>query len=128
MEYVHANKIKKCEEVAKLKLFRTYAYWRGYTFGNPLVWHKDRPSCEISITACIDSDGTEWPIYMEDTPIDIKVGDAVMYLGCEVAHGRKPFQGRYMAQVFMHFVDQDGENAIHIEDQIKQGQMKGLLI
>ena len=51
-----------------------------------------------------------------------------MYLGCEVAHGRKPFQGRYMAQVFMHFVDQDGENAIHIEDQIKQGQMKGLLI
>lgn len=128
MKYIHINKLKRCEEIAKLKLFKTYSYWRGYTYGVPLHWHKDRPSCEISITACIDSDGSKWPIYMEDTPVDIAVGDAVMYLGCEVEHGRKPFEGRYMAQVFMHFVDQDGMYNDHIEDQIKRGQMLSNLI
>lgn len=128
MHDVHRNKLTKCEEVANLKLYPTYTYWRAYTYGIPLDWHLDRPSCEISITATVDSDGSSWPIYMEDTAVDIEVGDAVMYLGCDVKHGRKPFKGRYMAQVFMHYVDQEGFYQDHIYDQVNEMQRKGMLI
>ena len=36
-----------------LELLPTYAYWRYYIFGATLETHTDRPSCEISISACI---------------------------------------------------------------------------
>jgi hypothetical protein len=45
---------------------------------------------------------------MDGNWIDMEIGDAVMYLGCEVLHGRKPFEGVYNAQVFFHYVDQNG--------------------
>ena len=54
----------------------------------------------ISITANLGSDGTPFPIFMQDTPIEIKVGDAVLYKGCEIPHGRKGFQGDWHSQVF----------------------------
>lgn len=108
MESLLAYKLPIAEKVSGLKLFKTYAFWRAYIFGSILLTHKDRPSCEISITANIDCKGDPWPIYMGDTEISMKPGDAVMYLGCEVPHGRKPYQGEYTAQVFMHYVDQNG--------------------
>jgi len=113
------NKLSKAEEISKVKLFPTYAFWRGYTFGSILKDHKDRPSCEISITACIDSCGTKWPIHMEHNYMDIEVGDAVMYLGCDLLHGRTDhFKGKYMAQVFFHYVDRDGPFREHRNDII----------
>ena len=109
MDIILVNKIKKAEEVSQLSLYPTYAYWRGYTYGSILKDHKDRESCEISITANIDSCGISWPLHMEHKDIEIKTGDAVMYLGCDVLHGRKNyFKGDYMAQVFLHYVDQNG--------------------
>lgn len=113
------NKLKKAEEISKLNLDPTYAFWRGYTFGSFLPDHKDRPSCEISITACIDSCGTKWPIHMEHKYYDIEVGDAVMYLGVDLLHGRKDyFQGNYMAQVFLHYVDQKGIFSDYKNDKV----------
>lgn len=113
------NKLLKAEEVSKLKLYPTYAFWRGYTFGSVLRDHQDRPSCEISITACIDGCGTKWPIHMEQNFMDIEVGDAVMYLGCDLTHGRKDyFKGDYMAQVFFHYVDQKGLYKEHKNDRV----------
>lgn len=110
MDILLRNKIKKAEEISKLSLYSTYTYWRGYTYGSILNNHTDKPSCEISITANIDNCGASWPIYMDNTDIEIKTGDAVMYLGCEVPHGRKDyFKGNYMAQVFFHYVDQNGK-------------------
>lgn len=104
------NKLKKAEEISKLKLYSTYTFWRAYTFGSQLSKHTDRPSCEISITACVDSCGSKWPIQMENNTIDIEIGDAVMYLGMDVLHGRNDyFKGNYMAQVFFHYVDQKGD-------------------
>jgi hypothetical protein len=46
-------KLPKVEFESNLKLYPTYAYWRYYVFGASLAQHTDRPSCEISITACI---------------------------------------------------------------------------
>lgn len=112
------SKKEKMEKVSNLKLFQTYSYWRGYNFGSILETHQDRPSCEISVTAAIDSCGIDWPIHMGENWISIKPGDAVMYLGCDVPHGRKPFEGRYCAQVFLHYVNAEGPYAVHRYDQV----------
>lgn len=107
-ESVMMMKLDKMEKETGLKLFPTYSFSRVYTFNAELVPHKDRPSCEISVTVMWGSDGTKWPIYMEDTPCELEPGDAVIYLGCELNHYRKPFTGDWHAQSFLHYVDQNG--------------------
>lgn len=109
-------KLPLMEKETNLKLFKTYAYWRYYIWGSELPDHTDRKACEISVTANIDSCGRGWPIHMNEEWINIHVGDAVIYLGCEVNHGRKKFEGDFCAQVFMHYVDRYGPNAIQAND------------
>ena len=96
------------QEETNLKLLPTYSFWRMYTYGAELVKHKDRPSCEVSVTAMIGSDGTRWPIYMDGKPYNLTPGQAMIYLGCEVEHWREPFTGDWQAQTFMHYVDENG--------------------
>ena len=97
------------EKVTGYKLLPTYSFWRMYTKHSVLKKHVDRPSCEISATINIGSDGsTEWPIYMNKTPVHTKPGDAAVYLGAKIPHYRKPFEGDWSAQVFLHYVKKDG--------------------
>ena len=108
MDSLLIHKTNKAEKISGLKLYETYAYWRYYIHGSSLYDHKDRESCEISISACIDNCGTKWPIHFDNNWIDLNIGDGVMYLGCEVLHGRKTFNGVANPQVFLHYVDQNG--------------------
>lgn len=108
MESLMLNKISLMEKESGLKIFPTYSFWRTYTYGAELLAHKDRPSCEISVTVQIDSDGTDWPIFMEDKPIVLQNGDAVIYYGTNITHSRNEFFGDYHIQAFLHYVDQDG--------------------
>jgi len=40
------------------------------------------------------------------------IGDAVMYRGCDIYHWRESYkEGKWQAQVFLHYVDQDGPHA-----------------
>jgi len=103
------SKKEKIEKIAGLSLHETYVFWRAYINGAILEDHKDRPSCEISVTVNIDSCGTKWPIHMDHNWLEMDIGDAVMYLGCDVLHGRKPFTGMYCAQAFLHYVDANGD-------------------
>lgn len=119
------SKKNKVEEVSKLKLFPTYTYWRGYVFNATLEDHKDRESCEISVTANIDKCGEPWPIHMDGNWMEIETGDALIYLGCELNHGRKLFNGLYHAQVFFHYVDQNGPFANHKFDNIVKEEVYG---
>jgi hypothetical protein len=42
----------------------------------------------------------------------MKVGDAVLYRGCDKWHWREPYkEGKWQAQVFLHYVDQNGPHA-----------------
>jgi hypothetical protein len=100
----------KMEEVTGLELWPTYTYTRLYKPGDDLKKHTDRPSCEISVTVMIGSDGTPWPIYMDGTKINLQPGDAAIYLGCEVEHWREEFKGDWHAQTFLHYVDKNGLN------------------
>ena len=101
------------EIITGLDLCSTYSYVRLYREGNILKKHKDRSSCEISVTVKLSSnkDDYHWPIYMEGNKFILKDGDAVIYRGCDYEHWREPCEGgeNYRSgQVFLHYIDKNG--------------------
>jgi hypothetical protein len=109
-------KLKQVETESNLKLFPTYAYWRYYIFGATLKKHLDRPACEVSITACIKK-YDNWPLVIENNSFELEEGDALLYAGCDQIHGRPGvYKGNGMAQVFLHYVNQNGPNKNHAYD------------
>ena len=121
-----------------LDLIPTYSYTRVYEKGNILHRHKDRPSCEISTTLHLGGD--EWPIFIDGTGADnviqravpfgptgeevdikpgaplgtkitLKVGDMLIYSGCDLEHWREPFEGKICSQVFLHYNHANGPYA-----------------
>jgi hypothetical protein len=108
------------EQASGLKLFPTYSYARLYNAqGEELKVHRDRPACEISASLTLDFEGDVWPIFMganedksEATEVKMDIGDAVMYRGCDIYHWREAYkEGKWQAQVFLHYVDQNGPHA-----------------
>ena len=110
-----------------MDLVPTYSYTRLYEKGNILHRHKDRPSCEISTTLHLGGD--EWPIFLDPSGatnviderknivkpgapkgvrVDLKVGDMLIYSGCELEHWREPFEGKVCSQVFLHYNHANG--------------------
>jgi len=113
-----------------MDLVPTYSYTRVYEKGNILKRHKDRPSCEVSTTLHLGGD--EWPIFLDGTGADnviygkgeenklvkpgapkgtkiiLKVGDMLIYSGCELEHWREPFEGTVCSQVFLHYNHANG--------------------
>tara|TARA_R100001086_G_scaffold100187_2_gene50128 strand:+ start:4103 stop:4648 length:546 start_codon:yes stop_codon:yes gene_type:complete len=112
------------EKATGIDLLETYTFWRCYTYNAILEKHKDRPSCEISATVCIDSDHFDWPIYMDGKPLVLQAGDAVIYNGCDVEHWREAFPGDYHMQVFLHYVDAKGPYKDHKGDQINENSSR----
>ena len=103
------------EKASGKRLYPTYSYARLYAPGEELAIHTDRPSCEISATLTLGFDGDVWPIYMGDeggvnaSEIKMDVGDAVLYRGMDKYHWRNKYtEGKWQAQVFLHYVDADG--------------------
>jgi len=110
------TKLPLVEKESNLKLFQTYAYWRYYVLGATLKKHTDRPSCEISVTACIKKHD-DWPITVEGTSFELEEGDAVLYSGCFQKHWRPgTYKGEGIAQVFLHYVNKDGNFTHHAYD------------
>ena len=113
-----------------MELVPTYSYTRLYEKGNILKRHKDRPSCEVSTTLHLGGD--EWPIFLEPSGqdfvideyknihkpnapkgvrVDLKIGDMLIYSGCELEHWREPFEGKVCSQVFLHYNHANGPYA-----------------
>ena len=113
-----------------MDLVPTYSYTRLYEKGNILKRHKDRPSCEISTTLHLGGD--EWPIFLDPSGqnfvvdeyknihkpnapkgvrVDLKIGDMLIYSGCELEHWREPFEGTVCSQVFLHYNHANGPYA-----------------
>jgi len=119
---LHKNLLSKIEKESKLKLFKTYTYWRMYKKGIILKAHTDRVACEVSIT--LDIGGDKWGLYIMDRnenpkKVILNAGDALLYRGCELSHWRPKFKGDNHAQIFFHYVDQNGPNAWAKDDIIK---------
>ena len=90
------------EKETNLKLIPTYCYVRKYFKGSTLSTHKDRDACEISLTYTIS--GPEWSIHMGDDIVTTKIGNGVIYKGCEIPHGRLEPSSAEVIQVFNHWV------------------------
>ena len=94
------------EKETDLKLIPTYCYIRKYFQGSILVSHTDRDACEISLSYCIS--GPEWEMNMGDNTIITKIGNAVIYKGCEIPHSRSKPSSDEVIQVFNHWVISNG--------------------
>src|SRR6266446_5617138 len=104
------------EKITQLQLFPTYSYFRVYHRGDVLAKHTDRPSCEISLSLCLGFQGEKpWPLMVEgasgSSAVELNPGDGLLYKGIECPHWREPLNGDFTAQVFLHYVDQNGPYA-----------------
>jgi hypothetical protein len=113
------------EKNTKIKLIPNYSYARIYKKGDVLKRHKDRFSCEISIT--LNLGGDPWPIYLspkenvgipdgkkitmmsnaKGIKVDLRPGDMLIYKGRELEHWRESFKGENCIQVFLHYNTKD---------------------
>jgi hypothetical protein len=118
------------ENYTGLELIPNYTYWRFYQKDEDLKRHKDRHSCEISVTLClgynnsnVDDSEYIWPMWVETdelpdqdgAPIYMKPGDMIIYRGCDVEHWRERFKGLNHAQVFLHYNDKAGPYQIEFD-------------
>jgi predicted 2-oxoglutarate/Fe(II)-dependent dioxygenase YbiX len=112
-------------EASGKKLLPTYSYARLYVPGEELLIHVDRPACEISATITLGFEGNIWPIYMGDDEnkanaqrVNMDVGDAVIYYGMDKYHWREKYtEGQWQTQVFLHYVDADGDHTEWLFDK-----------
>lgn len=111
--------VKKVPEVSRLieeEVLPTYAYGRIYQPGEMLKRHRDRDACEISLTVNLQQSGKAWPISIqkpnnEEVSLNLRPGDAMLYLGCVADHWREQFEGESYVQVFLHYVLANGSRA-----------------
>ncbi len=129
METLMMKVLPIMQERTEMTLVPCYTYTRIYKKGDILKRHKDRPSCEISTTLHLG--GEPWTIFLDPTgannilsgqetttivkpnapkgiPVNLEVGDMLVYSGCDLEHWREPFQGDNCAQVFLHYNNMDG--------------------
>ena len=127
METLMMKVLPIMQQSTGLNVIPTYTYTRAYKKGDILKRHKDRPSCEISTTLHLGGD--KWSIYIDPTgsnnvideyknihkpnapkgvPVDLNVGDMLIYSGCELEHWREPFEGKLCGQVFLHYNHANG--------------------
>ena len=114
-EMVMAMSTPDIEEIVGKNLIPQYTYARIYKNGSVLERHSDRPECQYSITLCLGGEyDKHWPIWINDysgksheVPLD--EGDMVVYHGTALEHWRDKFEGTTQYQLFMHYVDAQGE-------------------
>ena len=106
------------EDIGKIvgkNLIPQYTYARIYKNGSQLKIHTDRPECQYSVTLSLGGDYKKpWPIWIKDyagnmNEVPLDEGDMVVYHGTELEHWRERFEGNMQYQLFMHYVDSEGE-------------------
>ena len=101
------------EHCTGLRLYPTYSYGRLYKTGDALPKHRDRAACQISLSLDLSQTPEEpWPLHVligtTDISVKLKPGDGLLYRGVELTHWREPYGGERLAQIFLHYVDQNG--------------------
>ena len=114
--FIHAQMTQAISDISRCVLKPSYAYFASYLSGAELEQHFDREQCEYSITICIDAspepDGeSPWPIKLHaaDGPLEVfqRVGDALLYRGCAIAHSRDRLADGYTSTcLLLHYVDE----------------------
>ena len=102
-------------KIVEKKLICQYTYARIYKHGSVLLRHDDRPECQYSVTLSLGGEYEKpWPIWIKDYDgksheVSLDEGDMLIYAGHDLEHWREKFEGNTQYQLFMHYVDGDGE-------------------
>lgn len=110
------------EQVVGKKLAPTYTYARIYFNGAQLLPHVDRDECEHSVSLSLGGKSElVWPLWFKNGDAAPEYaamyeGDAVIYKGNKVHHWRDPFEGETQFQVFIHYVEAEGEHKDQLFD------------
>jgi alkylated DNA repair dioxygenase AlkB len=101
------------EACTGLALWPTYSYARLYKHGDTLLPHRDRAACEISVSLNLGQVPDEpWALYVKGAAGTaealLRPGDVLLYRGIDLIHWRHAYEGQHLAQVFLHYVDQNG--------------------
>ena len=102
----------KVSDIVNLDLYPTYTYARIYYNGAILNPHRDRSSCEYSLTLCIDSTDI-WDFHIKnrdgiENVVKLNPGDICVYSGYDLEHWRNPYKGKMQIQCFLHYVNSNG--------------------
>ena len=114
--------LSSVEEIVGKKLLPTYTYARIYFNGADLLPHTDRDECEHSVSLSLGGTSSAlWPLWFkyEDKEPEYAAmyeGDAVVYQGNKVNHWRDEFEGETQFQLFMHYVEAEGEHKDQLFD------------
>jgi hypothetical protein len=123
-------------ELTGADLLPSYNYFRIYRQGDICRVHSDRPSCEHSVSLTLAySDGVPWPLQVGSVPVtgegpcvddfgdepfasvDMTPGDAVLYRGIDLRHGRTtPNPNQWSAHLFLFWVERGGAFEQHAFD------------
>jgi hypothetical protein len=123
-------------ELTGADVLPSYDYFRIYQKDDICRVHSDRPSCEHSLSLTLAySDSIPWPLEVgsvrvsgedpcvEDfgdephTAVAMQPGDAVLYRGIDLRHGRTmPNPNAWSAHLFLFWVERGGQFAQHAFD------------
>lgn len=110
--------VQRIIEPAINDLIPTYSFGRIYKKGSILRMHTDRDQCEVSVSVCLDYIGDQsWPFVVvtnqgEVEEVCIGVGDAIIYQGNKVAHGRDCIlENDESVHMFLHYVKKNGDHS-----------------
>ncbi len=133
------------------RLAPSYAYFRAYQKDDVCTIHTDRPACEHSMSLALGySDNISWsfecgkthysleetsalrctPDFGEEdfTSLMLEPGDAVIYRGVNLRHGRVTQNpNRWSAHAFLHWVDLDGPFADWAFDRAAPPAPRGII-
>ncbi|WP_271078314.1 hypothetical protein [Aurantiacibacter sp. MUD61] len=114
---------QRIEQASGCELIESYALWRIYGHGGKLREHRDRESCELTVSIALEADPAEnrWAFELKDLGDEhrsllLAPGDGVIVQGHRIRHWREPLQGQMQKQLFLHYVHRHGAYTEHAFD------------
>lgn len=116
------------EHATNTELWPTLSFYYTYKKGNELKKHKDRSSCQYVAGLCIGADENHlktnhqtWPLMLNSPqgpePIELDVGDIVIFKGHDIEHWREPFTGDWFVSAIFAYVEKNGPFSYQKFDQ-----------
>jgi hypothetical protein len=118
-QYFHRELTSAINQLTGRRHKPSYVYFGGYREGSELPRHVDRLQSELAVSLLVDFTpepvgASTWPLRIEpfgsSRSIDIyqRLGDAIVYNGCQVPHSRPPLgRGHTSSSLFLMYVRED---------------------
>jgi hypothetical protein len=112
--YIQHAMVARLSELLGAPVQPSYTWVFRYQPGAALPRHRDRRACRWNVSVCVDveaadgSDSLDWPLCFEGAaPINLAVGEAVLYSGQALAHWRDELPAETAAtMLLLHYVDE----------------------